>query len=191
MLVLVRHGQSEWNAKNLFTGWRDVKLSAKGEQEAKRAGEWLAEQKIQFDHAFTSALIRAQDSCMLILRAMHQEHIPITKTQALNERDYGLLSGMDKDEARAQFGADQVHQWRRSYTTRPPQGESLEDTAKRVLPYYEQHIAPLWHEGKSILVAAHGNSLRALVMALEKLSVEAIVEREIPTGKPLIYERTP
>lgn len=189
MLILIRHGQSIWNAENLFTGWRDIGLSPQGEAEARRTGERLSRAGVQIDDAWTSALKRAQDSCAIILRCLGQEHLPIAKTSALNERDYGILSGMNKDDARAQYGADQVHQWRRSYQARPPQGESLADTAARVLPYYREHIEPHWLAGKVILIVAHGNSLRALLMMLEQLSPEEIVKREIATGAPLIYRR--
>ena len=186
-LVLIRHGQSLWNAKNLFTGWRDVDLSKKGMKEARDAGRKLAHHEIKFDHAFTSALLRAKKTCQIILDEMGLASIPITANLALNERDYGALTGLNKDLASQKYGTQQIHQWRRSFSTRPPQGESLEDTYLRVLPYYEKHIAPLWQKNQNILVVAHGNSLRALVMALEKKSQEDIIKVEIPTGVPLIY----
>jgi 2,3-bisphosphoglycerate-dependent phosphoglycerate mutase len=186
-LVLVRHGQSEWNLKNLFTGWRDVDLTEVGIQEARAAGKKLKAQGLHFDIGFTSALIRAQRSLDLVLDEMAQKNIPIVKNLALNERDYGDLSGLNKDDARAKWGEEQVHIWRRSYDVPPPGGESLRDTAARVLPYYIQEILPRVLGGANVLVAAHGNSLRALVMVLEKLSPDQILKREIGTGVPLIY----
>jgi 2,3-bisphosphoglycerate-dependent phosphoglycerate mutase len=186
-LVLVRHGQSEWNLKNLFTGWRDVDLTEVGIGEARAAGKKLKAQGLHFDIGFTSALIRAQRSLDLILDEMAQKTIPVIKNLALNERDYGDLSGLNKDDARAKWGEEQVHIWRRSYDVPPPGGESLRDTAARVLPYYIQEILPRVLGGENVLVAAHGNSLRALVMVLEKLSSEQILKREIGTGVPLIY----
>ena len=187
LVVLVRHGESEWNKKNLFTGWRDVGLTEKGIAEAAAAGRKLKAQGIRFDVAFTSALVRAQHSLDLVLAEMGQTDIPVVKDQALNERDYGDLSGLNKDDARAKWGAEQVLVWRRSYDVAPPGGESLKDTAARVLPYYIQEILPRVLRGDNVIVAAHGNSLRALVMVLEKLSPEQIVAREIATGVPLIY----
>src|SRR5579863_69583 len=187
LLVLVRHGESEWNKKNLFTGWRDVGLTEKGIAEAETAGRKLKAQGIRFDVAFTSALVRAQHSLDLMLAEMGQKVIPVIKDQALNERDYGDLSGLNKDDARAKWGAEQVLVWRRSYDVAPPGGESLKDTAARVLPYYIQEILPRVLRGDHVMVAAHGNSLRALVMVLERLSSEKIVAREIATGVPLIY----
>jgi 2,3-bisphosphoglycerate-dependent phosphoglycerate mutase len=187
LLVLVRHGESEWNLKNLFTGWRDVDLTPNGIAEARAAGRKLKAQGIAFDLAFTSALIRAQRSLDLMLEEMGRPKIPVLRDQALNERDYGDLSGLNKDDARAKWGADQIHLWRRSYDVAPPGGESLKDTAARVLPYYIQEILPAVLKGKRVLVSAHGNSLRALVMVLERLSPADIVKREIATGVPLIY----
>jgi 2,3-bisphosphoglycerate-dependent phosphoglycerate mutase len=187
LLVLVRHGESEWNKKNLFTGWRDVGLTEKGIAEARAAGRKLKVQGFRFDVAFTSALVRAQHSLDLVLEEMGQKDIPVFKDQALNERDYGELSGLNKDDARAKWGAEQVHVWRRSYDVAPPGGESLKDTAARVLPYYIQEILPRVLRGDNVIVSAHGNSLRALVMVLERLSPQEIVAREIATGVPLIY----
>ncbi|HEY4857468.1 MAG TPA: 2,3-bisphosphoglycerate-dependent phosphoglycerate mutase [Xanthobacteraceae bacterium] len=187
LLVLVRHGESEWNLKNLFTGWKDVDLTQNGIAEARAAGRKLKAQGISFDIAFTSALIRAQRSLDLMLEEMGLTKIPVLRDQALNERDYGDLSGLNKDDARAKWGAEQVHLWRRSYDVAPPGGESLKDTAARVLPYYIQEILPAVLQGKRVLVSAHGNSLRALVMVLERLSGAGIVKREIATGVPLIY----
>jgi 2,3-bisphosphoglycerate-dependent phosphoglycerate mutase len=187
LLVLVRHGESEWNRKNLFTGWRDVDLTENGVQEARAAGRKLKAQGLRFDVAFTSVLVRAQHSLDLVLEEVGQKSIPMFKDQALNERDYGELSGLNKDDARAKWGAEQVHIWRRSYDVAPPGGESLKDTAARVLPYYIQDILPLVLRGERVIVSAHGNSLRALVMVLECLSPQEIVAREIATGAPLIY----
>ncbi len=187
LLVLVRHGQSDWNLKNLFTGWRDVDLSPKGVEEAQDAGRKLKAQGLKFDVAYTSALKRAQRTLDLMLEEMGQTGIPVTKDQALNERDYGDLAGLNKDDARAKWGEEQVHIWRRSYDVAPPGGESLRDTAARVLPYYVQEILPAVLRGERVLVSAHGNSLRALVMVLDRLSPEGILKREIATGVPMIY----
>lgn len=186
-LVLVRHGQSDWNAKNLFTGWTDVGLTERGRQEAARAGKLLQSEGLTFDMTFTSELERAQDTQNIILDQMGQAGIPETQSQALNERDYGDLAGLNKDEAREKFGADQVHIWRRSYDIPPPGGESLKDTAQRTLPYFEATVLPNAIAGKTVLVAAHGNSLRAIVMKLDGLSPEEIVAVEIATGVPIIY----
>ena len=187
LLVLVRHGESEWNLKNLFTGWKDIDLTANGIAEARAAGRKLKAQSIRFDVGFTSALIRAQRSLDLILEEMGQRNIPTFKDQALTERDYGNLSGLNKDDARKKWGEEQVHVWRRSYDVPPPGGESLKDTLARALPYYVQEILPGVLNGKRTLVAAHGNSLRALIMVLEKLSPEGILKRELATGVPIIY----
>ena len=187
LLVLVRHGQSEWNLKNLFTGWRDVGLTEKGVAEARAAGQALKEAGLQFDVAYTSALKRAQRTLGIVLEEMGASNIPVTKDQALNERDYGDLSGLNKDDARKKWGEEQVHIWRRSYDIAPPGGESLRDTLARTLPYYVQEILPSVLRGQRTLVAAHGNSLRALVMVLERLSPEGILAREIATGVPIIY----
>ena len=187
ILVLVRHGQSEWNLQNLFTGWRDPGLTDQGVSEAKRAGALLKAQGIGFDVAFTSALGRAQRTCALVLEEMGLSSLKTVANQALNERDYGDLSGLNKDDARAKWGEDQVLVWRRSYDVPPPGGESLRDTVARTLPYYVQEILPGVLRGERTLVAAHGNSLRALVMVLEKLSPEGIVKRELATGAPIVY----
>jgi len=186
-LVLVRHGQSEWNLKNLFTGWRDVDLTEQGVGEAKAAGQKLKAQGLSFDVAFTSNLKRAQRTLDLMLAEMGQAKIPVIKDLALNERDYGDLSGLNKDDARKKWGEEQVHIWRRSYDVAPPGGESLKDTLARTLPYYIEHILPRVLRGERVLVAAHGNSLRALVMVLEKLTPQTILQREIGTGAPIIY----
>jgi 2,3-bisphosphoglycerate-dependent phosphoglycerate mutase len=187
LLVLVRHGESEWNLTNLFTGWKDVDLTENGVKEARNAGRKLKAQGIRFDVGFTSALKRAQRSLDLILEEMGQSSIPVIKNLALNERDYGDLSGLNKDDARKKWGEQQVHIWRRSYDVPPPGGESLKDTAARVLPYYIQEILPRVLRGESLLVAAHCNSLRALVMVLERLDTKQILSRELATGVPLIY----
>jgi 2,3-bisphosphoglycerate-dependent phosphoglycerate mutase len=187
ILVLVRHGESEWNRKNLFTGWHDVDITERGAAEARAAGRKLKAQGFRFDVAFTSALIRAQHSLDLILEELDQKAVAVFREAALNERDYGELVGLNKDDARAKWGEDQVHLWRRSYDVAPPGGESLKDTAARVLPYYVQDILPRVLRGDTVIVAAHGNSLRALVMVLERLSPAEIVAREIATGVPLVY----
>ena len=187
-LILIRHGQSEWNELNLFTGWKNPGLTKKGEKEATDAGKLLREKGIIFDIAFTSALKRAQDTLTIILNEIGQTSLKIIKDQSLNERDYGDLSGLNKDEARKKWGEDKVHQWRRSFDIPPPGGESLKNTAERVLPYYERNIAPRINEGLNILITAHGNSLRSLVMHLDNISSEDIVKLEIGTGVPLIYE---
>ncbi len=190
VLVLVRHGQSEWNKKNLFTGWRDPDLTEQGVAEAHKAGELLRAAGVRFDQAYTSALQRAQRTLAIILGELDQEDLPIVRDKALNERDYGELSGLNKDDARGRWGADQVLQWRRSYDVPPPGGESLKDTANRVLPFYKQNIWPDVRNGKNVIVAAHGNSIRALIMYLEELSAQQILEREVATGVPMVYNLT-
>ena len=187
-LILVRHGQSEWNEQNLFTGWRDPGLTKLGIQEAKKAGSLISDKGIRFDEMFTSMLVRAQNTGAIILDSIGQQDIPITKNQSLNERDYGSLAGLNKDDARKKWGKEQVHIWRRSFDIPPPEGESLKDTAERVLPYFKAYIMPKVMQGTSILVAAHGNSLRALIMELDSISSEDIVKLEIPTGAPIQYE---
>ncbi|GLS31952.1 2,3-bisphosphoglycerate-dependent phosphoglycerate mutase [Mesorhizobium albiziae] len=186
-LVLVRHGQSEWNLKNLFTGWRDVDLSEQGLAEAKAAGQKLKARGMKFDIAFTSALMRAQKTCQYILDATGQSDLKTIRDKALNERDYGDLNGLNKDDARAKWGEEQVHIWRRSYDTPPPGGESLKDTGARVWPYYMYEMQPYVLRGETVLVAAHGNSLRALIMALEGISGPDIVKLELGTGVPIVY----
>ncbi|WP_187969617.1 2,3-bisphosphoglycerate-dependent phosphoglycerate mutase [Aquibium microcysteis] len=186
-LVLVRHGQSEWNLKNLFTGWRDPGLTEKGHEEAKAAGRALKARGLSFDIAYTSALSRAQVTCAHILDAVGQPGLETIRDQALNERDYGDLSGLNKDDARAKWGEEQVHVWRRSYDIAPPGGESLKDTGARVWPYYLHDIQPHVLRGQTVLVAAHGNSLRALIMALDGLSKDEVVKMELGTGVPVIY----
>lgn len=185
-LVLLRHGESQWNLENRFTGWVDVPLSPRGVQEAKDAGNKL--KGFTFDRAFTSVLSRANETLRLVLEALGQSDIPIEKDKALNERMYGELQGLNKTETAQKYGEAQVKIWRRSYDVNPPGGESLKDTADRVLPYFEARIKPHVLKGETILIAAHGNSLRALVMQLEELSKEQVLELNIPTGAPLLYE---
>ncbi len=187
-LVLVRHGQSEWNLKNLFTGWRDVGLTDLGREEARTGGEKLKARGLKFDIAFTSALVRAQETCEIILDVVGQSKLKTIRDQALNERDYGDLSGLNKDDARKKWGEEQVHIWRRSYDVPPPGGESLKDTGARVWPYYLHDMQPHVLSGGTVLVAAHGNSLRALIMALDGASGEEIVKLELGTGVPIIYK---
>ncbi len=187
ILVLVRHGQSEWNLKNLFTGWRDVGLTEQGVAEARAAGQRIKARGLKFGTGFTSALTRAQRTCDLILEESGQTGIPITRDEALNERDYGDLSGLNKDDARAKWGEEQVHVWRRSYAIAPPGGESLRDTGARVWPYYINRIQPHVMRGEGVLVAAHGNSLRALIMALDGLTPDEVVKLELATGLPILY----
>ncbi|WP_029057794.1 2,3-bisphosphoglycerate-dependent phosphoglycerate mutase [Stappia stellulata] len=190
LLVLVRHGQSDWNLKNLFTGWKDPDLTEKGVEEAIAAGRKLKDMKLDFDVAYTSDLSRAQRTLTLILKELAHEDLETIRDQRLNERDYGDLTGMNKDEARERFGEDQVHIWRRSFDVPPPGGESLKMTAERVLPYYHNEILPQVLSGKRVIVAAHGNSLRALVMELEGLSPDEILQRELATGAPIVYRLT-
>jgi 2,3-bisphosphoglycerate-dependent phosphoglycerate mutase len=187
LLVLVRHGQSEWNLKNLFTGWKDPDLTEQGIAEARQAGRALKAQGLKFDIAFTSVLKRAQHTLDLTLEELGQSGLATLKNLALNERDYGELSGLNKDDARKKWGEQQVLIWRRSYDVPPPGGESLKDTLARTLPYFVQEILPCVLRGERTLVAAHGNSLRALIMVLEKLTPEGILKRELATGVPIIY----
>jgi 2,3-bisphosphoglycerate-dependent phosphoglycerate mutase len=184
-LVLVRHGQSAWNLENKFTGWIDVDLSPKGIEEAEEAGRKLKD--MEFDIAFTSALMRAQKTLEIILKENKKIITPVVKDKALNERMYGDLQGLNKDECRTKYGEDQIKIWRRSYDVPPPNGEALLQTAERVLPYYHTNIEPLLKEGQNVLIVAHGNSLRALIMFLEKMTPAQILEYEIPTGTPRLY----
>lgn len=186
-LVLVRHGQSDWNLKNLFTGWKDPDLTEKGVEEAKDAGRRLKAAGLTFDIAYTSELSRAQRTLTLALDELGQPDLQTIRNVALNERDYGDLSGLNKDDARAKWGEEQVHIWRRSYDVPPPGGESLKDTGARVWPYYIHDILPKVMNDGTVLVAAHGNSLRAMVMALDGLTGEEIVGQEIATGVPIVY----
>lgn len=185
-LVLLRHGESQWNLENRFTGWVDVPLSVKGVEEAKQAGEKL--RGFAFDRAFSSVLTRANETLRIVLEVLGQTHIPIEKDKALNERMYGDLQGLNKAETAKKYGDAQVKIWRRSYDVKPPGGESLKDTAERALPYYQKMIKPHLLKGETIIIAAHGNSLRALVMELDQLSKEEVLELNIPTGVPLLYE---
>ncbi|WP_375650065.1 2,3-bisphosphoglycerate-dependent phosphoglycerate mutase [Bartonella sp. OT172YNZD] len=191
ILILIRHGQSEWNLKNLFTGWKDPDLTEKGHAEAIAAGKKLKEYGVKFDIAYTSALQRAQKTAQHILEQMGQSDLEVIKNPALNERNYGDLSGLNKDEVRQQWGQEQVQMWRRSYTIAPPNGESLRDTGARIWPYYLYHIQPHILRSQTVLIAAHGNSLRALIMALEGLSSEEIISQELATGIPIIYTFNP
>lgn len=186
-MVLVRHGQSEWNLKNLFTGWKDPGLTDTGVHEAETAAKLITERGMKFDIAFTSALSRAQRTCQIILDGIGQSDLETIRDEALNERDYGDLAGLNKDDARAKWGEDQVHIWRRSYDTPPPGGESLKDTGARVWPYYMTEILPRVMAGQKVLVAAHGNSLRSLVMILDRLSRDEVTQLNLGTGVPMIY----
>ncbi len=186
-LALVRHGQSVWNLQNRFTGWIDVPLSSHGEEEAHQAAEQLLESGIEFQMAYTSTLLRAQQTLDIILEGIEQK-IPVLKDAALNERHYGELQGMDKDEARRKFGEEQVQIWRRSFDVRPPHGECLADTAARAMPFFEHDVVPKLQAQKNVLISAHGNSLRAIVMQLDRLSKEEVMALEIPTGVPHVYE---
>jgi 2,3-bisphosphoglycerate-dependent phosphoglycerate mutase len=188
VLVLVRHGESEWNRLNRFTGWKDVGLTEEGATEAHRAGAMLKDTGIRFGSAFTSTLKRAHNTLDIILDEIGQGKIPTLKAAALNERDYGELVGINKEEARKRWGADQVHIWQRSYDIAPPGGESLRDTALRVVPFYEKWIVPELQKGKSVIVVAHGNSLRSLIMQLDRLSPDEVMQVELPTASPLVYK---
>jgi 2,3-bisphosphoglycerate-dependent phosphoglycerate mutase len=197
-LVLVRHGQSKWNLENRFTGWVDVPLTPKGEEEAKAAGAWLKDKGFKFDRAFTSNLQRAQNTLKLILGVLGQDSLPTEKNQALNERHYGALQGLDKAETAKKYGDEQVKIWRRSYDVTPPADktefnpegitESLQICAARTLPYFYSHVMPTVKKGETVIVAAHGNSLRAIVMDLDKLTKAQVLELNIDTGKPIVYD---
>ena len=186
LLILLRHGQSQWNLENRFTGWVDVPLSDLGIKEARQAGAKLKDYRI--DCAYTSVLKRADDTLTLALKAAGKDGVPIIKDQALNERHYGDLQGLNKEETVKKFGADKVQTWRRSYDVAPPNGESLKDTAARTLPYFKKVIETGLRKGKNVLIAAHGNSLRSIVMKIEKLTPDQILKVEIPTGVPIVYE---
>ena len=187
-LVLVRHGQSQWNLENRFTGWTDVELTEDGRAEAQRAGELLKETGLRFSKAYTSDLQRAQETLRIILEQLAQSDLPVIEDQALNERHYGDLQGLNKKATAEKYGNEQVHLWRRSYDVRPPGGESLKDTAERTLPYFHERILPDLERGETIIVSAHGNSLRSIVMDLDRLSEEEVVALEIGTGVPLLYQ---
>ncbi|MFI5269606.1 MAG: 2,3-diphosphoglycerate-dependent phosphoglycerate mutase [Chloroflexota bacterium] len=186
-LCLLRHGQSQWNLENRFTGWIDVALTEAGREEARTAAERLASQGIRFEVAYTSVLSRATESLDIALRVLHQQDLPIHNDQALNERMYGDLQGLNKAETAAKFGDEQVRIWRRSFDVPPPNGESLKDTQERTLPYFQSHIEPELRAGRNVLVVAHGNSLRAIIMQLESLTPEQILQVELPTGVPWLY----
>ena len=187
-LILLRHGQSTWNLENRFTGWVDVPLTEQGEREANEAGEKIARAKIHIDVAFTSVLVRAHQTLELALSACGQKGLLTYYDQALNERNYGDLQGLNKAETAEKFGAEQVKIWRRSYDVQPPNGESLKDTAARTLPYFHDKIVPELIAGKNVLISAHGNSLRAIVMKLDKLNEKEVLELNIPNGVPIVYE---
>ena len=187
-LALVRHGQSQWNLENRFTGWIDVPLTDRGRKEATRAGELLKEAGLHFDVAFTSDLTRAQDTLRIMLDVLGQAGIPIERDKALNERHYGALQGLNKAETAKKYGKEQVHIWRRSYDVPPPDGESLKDTAARTLPYFDSRILPELKAGRDVIVSAHGNSLRSIVMELDSLTQEQILELSLDTGVPLLYQ---
>jgi len=189
LLVLIRHGESQWNLENRFTGWIDVPLTEKGRAEARRAGERV--RHIHFDKVYTSVLQRATETLDIVLDILGQRGLPVFYDAALNERHYGDLQGLNKAETAEKFGKAQVHLWRRSYDVAPPGGESLKDTAARTLPYFEQHILPDVRDGKSVLVVAHGNSLRSIVMQLDQLTREQVLELNIATGVPIVYDFSP
>jgi 2,3-bisphosphoglycerate-dependent phosphoglycerate mutase len=189
LLALVRHGESQWNLENRFTGWTDVPLTPKGREEARRAGEKLKD--IHFDKAYTSVLQRAIETLDIILEVIGRQNMPVAYDQALNERHYGDLQGLNKAETAEKYGKEQVHVWRRSYDVAPPGGESLKDTAARTLPYFEKHIVPDLRAGKNVLVSAHGNSLRSIVMHLDQLTKEQVLDLNIGTGIPIVYDIDP
>jgi len=190
-LCLLRHGQSQWNLENRFTGWVDVPLTDVGREEARSAAQRLKSQGIQFDVAYASVLVRVTETLDIVLRVLGQQEIPVYRDKALNERHYGDLQGLNKAETAAKFGDEQVHIWRRSYDVPPPNGESLKDTQERALPYYQSNIEPQLKARKNVLVVASGNSLRAIVMALEGLTPDQILKVELPTGVPWLYELEP
>ena len=190
-LVLLRHGESQWNLENRFTGWVDVPLTEKGRAEALRAGRRLREASVRFTRAFTSELVRAQETLRIVLEELQATDLPTERDRALNERHYGDLQGLNKAETAKRYGDEQVHLWRRSYDIAPPGGESLKDTAARTLPYFRAHVAPALERGENVLVAAHGNSLRSIVMDLEKLTREQVLELNLATGVPILYEVGP
>lgn len=185
-LVLLRHGESQWNLENRFTGWVDVPLSPKGIEEARRAGELL--KNVPMDKLYTSVLTRATETARIALEVRGGPELPTERDQALNERHYGDLQGLNKAETAKQYGEEQVHIWRRSYDVPPPNGESLKDTAARTLPYFRDHVMADIRAGKNVLVVAHGNSLRSIVMDLDHLTREEVLELNIPTGVPLVYD---
>jgi len=186
LLVLLRHGESQWNLENRFTGWVDVALTEKGRDEARRAGAKI--HHIRFDKAYTSRLQRATETLDIVLAVIGQQGIPVEYDTALNERHYGDLQGLNKAETAEKFGKEQVHLWRRSYDVAPPGGESLKDTAARTLPYFDAHVTPDLRAGRNVLISAHGNSLRSIVMRLDGLSKDQVLELNIATGVPIVYE---
>ena len=190
-LCLLRHGQSQWNLENRFTGWVDIPLTDAGREEARQAAQRLKSQGIRFDVAYSSVLVRVTETTEIALGVLEQQDLPVYKDQALNERHYGDLQGLNKAETAAKYGDEQVHIWRRSYDVPPPNGESLKDTQERALPYYRLNIEPQLKASKNVLVVASGNSLRALIMAVESLTPEQILKVEIPTGEPWLYELGP
>jgi 2,3-bisphosphoglycerate-dependent phosphoglycerate mutase len=192
-MVLVRHGQSEWNKLNLFTGWKDPDLTELGVEEAEQGARAIKDYGITFDIAFTSVLQRAEKTCQIILDINGQSDLETIHDQALNERNYGDLAGLNKDDARAKWGEEQVHVWRRSYDVPPPgdDGESLKDTGARVWPYYMTEILPRVLRGQTLLIAAHGNSLRAMVKILDRMSDDEITKLNLATGVPMVYKLNP
>ena len=186
-LIILRHGESEWNKLNLFTGWEDVSLTDQGKIEAKLAAFAIQNLKVDVNHAYTSALKRAKDTLEIVLYILKKD-IPIISDQALNERNYGSLTGMNKDEARNKWGDEQVKLWRRSYDVAPENGESLKDTCERTIPYFKKNILPKLYDGENVIITAHGNSLRSIIMYVEELSEEEIISVEITTGIPIVYE---
>jgi 2,3-bisphosphoglycerate-dependent phosphoglycerate mutase len=191
ILVLLRHGESQWNLENRFTGWIDVPLTERGREEARKAGERLRDTKIAFSRCFTSKLQRAQETLRIVLEVLGRTDLPSEEDEALNERHYGDLQGLDKAETAAKYGERQVHLWRRSFDVPPPNGESLKDTAARTLPYFDGRVKPALERGENVLIAAHGNSLRSIVMSLERLSPEQVLELNLATGVPIVYELGP
>tara|TARA_A100000164_G_C21567959_1_gene612632 strand:+ start:8 stop:628 length:621 start_codon:yes stop_codon:yes gene_type:complete len=186
-LIILRHGESEWNKLNLFTGWEDVSLTDQGKIEAKLAAFAIQNLKVDVNHAYTSALKRAKDTLGIVLYILKKD-IPMISDQALNERNYGSLTGMNKDEARNKWGDEQVKLWRRSYDVAPENGESLKDTCERTIPYFKKNILPKLYDGENVIITAHGNSLRSIIMYVEELSEEEIISVEITTGMPIVYE---
>ena len=186
-LIILRHGESEWNKQNLFTGWEDVSLTDQGKIEAKLAAFAIQNLKVDINHAYTSALRRAKNTLEIVLYILKKD-IPIISDQALNERNYGSLTGMNKDEARNKWGDEQVKLWRRSYDVAPENGESLKNTCERTIPYFKKNILPKLYDGENVIITAHGNSLRSIIMYVEELSEEEIISVEITTGIPIVYE---
>jgi 2,3-bisphosphoglycerate-dependent phosphoglycerate mutase len=191
ILVLLRHGESQWNLENRFTGWIDVPLTDRGRAEAREAGERLRSAGFEFSRCFTSKLVRAQETLRIVLEVLERTDLPTEEDAALNERHYGDLQGLNKAETAARYGDHQVHLWRRSFDVAPPNGESLKDTAARTLPYFSAKVRPALERGENVLVAAHGNSLRSIVMSLEKLDEQQVLELNLATGVPIVYDLGP